>query len=46
MKKMLKEEKKYYFKHMKKFKIRKCSHAGTWYSKVPKKLNFNIKEML
>jgi hypothetical protein len=35
MKKEGKEERAYYWKQMKKYRTRRCCHAGSWYSKNP-----------
>jgi superfamily I DNA and/or RNA helicase len=46
LKKIMRKEKAYYWKHMKAFRSRRCSHAGTWYSKNSKKLREKISTMM
>lgn len=44
-KEMARREKAYYWKHMKGFRTRRCSHAGQWYSKDPVKLLNKMKKL-
>lgn len=46
MKKEGKEERAYYWKQMKKFRTRRCSHAGSWYSKNSLKLKEQVTNMM
>jgi DNA/RNA endonuclease G (NUC1) len=46
MKKEGKEERAYYWKQMKRFRTRRCSHASSWYSKNSLKLQEQVTSLM